>query len=97
MVAGVGILYACGTQQTGNVAKTETSTTSNPSQISTKNNLAEGKSLFENSCAKCHDLPDPKKFTGDQWKMVVNSMKGKAHLSEEQADLVYQYGISQQH
>ena len=42
--------------------------------------LAEGKSLFENNCAKCHKLYNPKDFTKEQWKPIVISMQKKAHL-----------------
>ncbi len=52
---------------------------------------AEGKTIFENSCHKCHALPEPKAFTDEQWVGLVNSMAPKAKLTEAQGKLVYDY------
>lgn len=53
--------------------------------------IAEGKVLFDNSCHKCHALPEPKDFTDEQWVGLVESMAPKAKLTKEQGDKVYQY------
>lgn len=53
--------------------------------------LAEGKTIFENSCAKCHALPNPAKHTDQQWVGIMNAMAPKAKLSAAQSELVYDY------
>jgi hypothetical protein len=53
--------------------------------------LAEGKSLYENNCAKCHDLYKPKDFNTEQWKPILLSMQKKAEISDEQRDKIYNY------
>ena len=56
--------------------------------------LAEGKTIFENSCGKCHDLPEPTAFTSVQWVGIMNAMAPKAKLTEDQHKLVYDYVVS---
>lgn len=53
--------------------------------------LEEGKTIFENSCHRCHALPEPKDFNDEQWVGLVKAMAPKAKLSQEQADKVYFY------
>ncbi|WP_162128510.1 HU family DNA-binding protein [Flavobacterium phycosphaerae] len=53
--------------------------------------LAEGKSLYENSCARCHRLYEPKEFSAEQWKPIVLRMAPKARLNEAQGMKVYNY------
>lgn len=64
------------------------------SETSTADKLAQGKTIFENSCGKCHDLPEPTAFTSIQWVGIMNSMAPKARLTEEQHQLVYDYVVS---
>lgn len=53
--------------------------------------LAEGKSLYENSCARCHKLYDAKDFSAEQWKPIVQSMQKKARLDDAQGLKIYNY------
>ena len=53
--------------------------------------LAEGKMLYENNCAKCHKLYDTKKFNAEEWKPIVASMQKKAHLDDLQGQKIYNY------
>jgi len=53
--------------------------------------LAEGKSLYENSCARCHKLYDAKDFNAEQWKPIVLRMTPKARLNEAQGQKIYNY------
>lgn len=57
----------------------------------TEGMIAEGKTLFENSCAKCHALPSPKSFTDEKWVGIMNAMAPKSKLSDKQSELVYDY------
>lgn len=56
--------------------------------------LVQGKTIFENSCGRCHDLPEPTAFTSVQWVGIMNSMAPKAKLNDEQHQLVYDYVVS---
>ena len=52
---------------------------------------ASGKNLFEASCGKCHDLPNPKEYSAEKWVGIMKSMSPKAKLNEAQSTLVYNY------
>lgn len=53
--------------------------------------LAEGKSLYENNCAKCHKLYDTKEFSAEEWKPIVARMQKKAHLEDFDGKKIYYY------
>jgi cytochrome c5 len=53
--------------------------------------LAEGKSLYENNCAKCHKLYDTKSFSAEEWKPIVDRMQKKAHLGDMDGHMIYNY------
>lgn len=56
--------------------------------------LTKGKTIFENSCNKCHKLPDPKKHDNEGWIKTLSRMAPKAKLTDDQHQLVYDYLIS---
>ncbi|KQT24656.1 cytochrome C [Chryseobacterium sp. Leaf405] len=56
--------------------------------------LAQGKTIFENSCNRCHKLPDPAKHDDQGWIKTLSRMAPKAKLSEDQHQMVYDYLIS---
>jgi cytochrome c5 len=53
--------------------------------------LAEGKSLYENNCGKCHDLYKASDFNAEQWKPIVLRMAPKARLDEKEGQKIYNY------
>ena len=53
--------------------------------------LAEGKSLYENNCAKCHRLYEAKEFSAEDWKPIVARMQKKAHLDDLAGEKIYNY------
>ena len=53
--------------------------------------LAEGKNLYENNCAKCHRLYEAHSFSAEEWKPIVASMQKKAHLDDLQGQKIYNY------
>ncbi len=61
---------------------------------STAEQMAQGKTIFENSCGRCHKLPDPTAHTPVQWVGIMNSMAPKAKLTDEQHQWVYDYVVS---
>lgn len=64
------------------------------SKTITAENLALGKTIFNNSCGKCHDLPNPTDHSAQDWVGIMNSMAPKAKLNDEQHALVYDYVVS---
>jgi len=57
--------------------------------------LSEGKNLFENNCAKCHKLYDPKSFSAENWKPILVKMQMKAHLDDTQIGSISNFINSQ--
>ena len=60
-------------------------------QVDSASLLAEGKSLYENNCAKCHSLYNPKDFSKESWKPILLDMQKKADISDEQREKIYSY------
>lgn len=74
--------------------KASTSVVASGSSTSTAEQIAQGKTIFENSCGKCHKLPDPASHSPVQWVGIMNSMAPKAKLTDEQHQWVYDYIVS---
>lgn len=53
--------------------------------------IAEGKTIFENACNKCHGLPDPEKHTDEEWIKTLSRMAPRAKLTNDQHQMVYDY------
>lgn len=86
MVLGA-IVYACGpktTQSTPVVSST-------PEVKVSEATLAEGKTLYENNCGKCHKLFEPSAYTKDRWVKILNWMAPKAKITDEQKAKVFAY------
>jgi len=62
--------------------------------VSSAEQLAQGKTIFENACKRCHGLPDPAAYTSVEWVGIMNSMAPKAKLNDEQHQWVYDYVVS---
>jgi cytochrome c5 len=78
------LLYACS-------SKSNIPTAEVPKEKVLSPELAEGKSLYENSCARCHQLYNPKDFSAEQWKPIVLRMQKKARLDDAQGLKIYNY------
>lgn len=74
--------------------KASTATASSGPAVSTAEQIVQGKTIFENSCGRCHKLPDPTSHTSVQWVGIMNSMAPKAKLTDEQHQWVYDYIVS---
>jgi cytochrome c5 len=59
--------------------------------ITTEN---KGQSLFEQSCGRCHKLPDPAAYTKEEWVPIVQNMRFRARLTVEEGNQVYDYVAS---
>jgi hypothetical protein len=89
------LIIAC---STSHVQKPETSKVLPPQPMNTINvfELQQGQSIFSSSCARCHDLPDPKKYDQERWTDdILPDMFKKASLDSAQQRLVKGYVISQ--
>ncbi|GAA4071879.1 cytochrome c [Flavobacterium cheonanense] len=82
------VLYSCGGSKSVPPPPPPAVEAKQPENAS---DLAEGKSLYENNCAKCHDLFKPKDFSAEQWKPILLDMQKKAKISDEQRDKIYNY------
>lgn len=80
-----GFLVSC----TSQTPKSSTSTTAN--LPATAENLAQGKTIYENNCGKCHALPNPAKYTDEKWVGIMNWMAPKAKLDDNQKALAFAY------
>lgn len=56
--------------------------------------MAEGKTIWESSCNKCHKLFEPQSRNVVKWEAVLPRMVIKAHLTQEQAGMVRAYLLS---
>lgn len=77
---------ACSTQ------KEQVQTTPNSKQeVSFSPIVDEGQFIYENNCAKCHDLYNPKDFNAEQWKPILLKMQKEAKISDEEREKIYAY------
>ncbi|WP_209390941.1 cytochrome C [Chryseobacterium sp. RR2-3-20] len=74
--------------------KSNAATEAQKVSTNTAEQIAQGKTIFENACKRCHELPEPTKFTSVEWVGIMNSMAPKAKLSDEQHQWVYDYVVS---
>ncbi|MFM9987511.1 cytochrome c [Flavobacterium sp.] len=57
--------------------------------------LAAGRTLYENNCAKCHKLYSPTNFSEQDWKPILVRMQKKARLDDAQMVEISNYIYSQ--
>ena len=69
--------------------------TSDSNAMVLKKDYLEGKNLFENNCAKCHKLYDPKDFSAQEWKPILKRMQKQANLEDAQIENISNYITSQ--
>lgn len=54
-----------------------------------------GKTLYENSCVRCHKLKAPSKYTVQQWPALVNKMQRRSKITDEQKATILKYLLSE--
>jgi cytochrome c5 len=86
-------LFSCATKTPATPPVTENVTVAKTVALSPE--LAEGQNLYDNNCAKCHKLYEPKKYTQEEWKPILIRMQKKAHLDDTQIASVSNYITSQ--
>ena len=89
------ILFVLGIGALGAISCTpKPAVVASTSAVGTADRLAQGKTIYENSCKRCHDLPNPTDHTSVEWVGIMNSMAPKAKLNQEQHEMVYDYVVS---
>ena len=78
------LLLAAACVTTGAVAETESAAATAPE-------AADGKALYERSCARCHALYMPKSFSASEWRYYVKRYGRRARLRVAQRELVFDY------
>lgn len=92
------LLVSCGAKKSTSVATTETPAPKVTETVKTTTltpELAEGKNLYENSCARCHKLYEAKKYTQEEWAPILTRMQKKAKLDDTQMVSITNYIHSQ--
>jgi cytochrome c5 len=88
------LAVSCGTKKTASTPATPT-VTETAKAVELTPELAAGKSMYENNCAKCHKLYEPKKFNQEEWAPILVRMQKKAHLDDTQMASITSYIHSQ--
>ncbi|MFC0779247.1 cytochrome c [Flavobacterium sp. HJSW_4] len=93
ILAGLALfVVSCGTQKTTAVASAPVTETA---KVALTPELEAGKNLYDNNCAKCHKLYEPKKFTKEEWTPILVRMGKKAKLDDTQMASITNYIDSQ--
>ncbi len=53
--------------------------------------IATGKTIFEDNCNKCHDLPKPGEYDMQAWNDILPKMFEKANLADDKGKMVRAY------
>ncbi len=84
------VIYSCSPKIAPQVAEARTEAVADV-KPTLPPDIAEGKGIFENNCAKCHKLYDPKSYSRQNWIPILYDMQKKAHLSDAEIDKVLAY------
>ena len=94
------LIYSCAAKSSVTIVEAKKEELSKEPVVETKyfvmtEALAEGKTLFENNCAKCHSLYNPKDFSSEQWQPILIRMQKEAGLDDAQIGSISNYINSQ--
>lgn len=84
-------LVGCSKNLTTNTDSLYVPTTADVTSSATLADLQAGRSIFINSCGKCHSLYSPDSYTAANWKSIVPNMASRAGLSATQTAQVTKY------
>jgi cytochrome c5 len=82
-----GLFISCGSKSA------VVATATKPSVMSAE--LTSGKTAYENNCANCHKLFEPKEFSKEVWAPILVSMQLKAGLSDAEMAPITNYIYTQ--
>lgn len=93
------IAVSCGAPSSITSKSTDTqsskSTASTSKEMVMTASIAEGKQLYENHCANCHQLYKATDFSKESWSPILISMQQKAHLNDAQMSKIKEYIFDQ--
>ncbi|MBM4165765.1 MAG: hypothetical protein FJ218_02420 [Ignavibacteria bacterium] len=58
--------------------------------------LHQGRELYIVKCSGCHTLYEPQKRSEFQWNEILNEMKSRVKITEDETELILKYLISAQ-
>ncbi len=76
-VLGLGMLAA---HSTAAADEAKTAEQSDPMQF------VNGSKTWANTCARCHNMRDPRSLRDDQWRVAIAHMRVRAHLTAKEAE-----------
>ena len=68
-----------------------TPTSSDATTTATLEELQQGRELYINNCASCHDLYSPDDYSATQWRGIMSSMGTKTRMTSSETTLVTKY------
>lgn len=54
-----------------------------------------GKTLYENSCVRCHKLKEPGNYTQEQWPGIMDKMQKRSRITDEEKATILTYLLSE--
>jgi cytochrome c5 len=57
-------------------------------------NLQEGRKIYVNNCASCHQLYAPNKYKSGDWQKKLDWMQPRAKITDDQKQLIYNYLVN---
>ena len=94
VVAGL-FIASCSSKKTVAVTDASTPKETIKQEVVLTPELMEGKTLYANSCVKCHKLYDPKEYSQEDWTPILIRMQKKARLDDAQITSISHYISSQ--
>lgn len=56
--------------------------------------LKEGRQLYVQNCASCHQLYTPRQYSAAAWARNLAEMQERSHISDREKDLIYDYLVN---
>lgn len=89
------LIIGCATKAANSIAHTDPVPTKAEVLASfSESELAQGETLFANSCDKCHKLFEPESRDPEKWNSVLKRMFPRTELTHEESRLVRGYIIA---
>ena len=82
------ISFSCKKSSTGSLY---TPSSADATATATLEELQQGRDLYINNCARCHDLYSPDDYTASQWKNIMPGMAPNTRMNTSQVTLVTKY------
>ncbi len=98
VLMGAVVFASCSKKAHSSKSTTATTNTVTEETVKTNNNnvdaaamVAQGKTVYETRCNKCHGLKTVNNYTAQNWDGILKSMAPKAHLNQAETDQVTAY------